>query len=175
MNAGRVKIYEASPEVLKLLSGTRLRVSIIVTNDLIYGIATNQTIADQCIRDNVLTYYPNTKIRSILVGNEVLSYDNQKMWADLVPAMQKIKKSLVSHNIHNIKVGTPLAIDVVESIFPPSSGKFKDEISDKNSGPGTKRHWGMLNPNGTPIYELDLTGVRPGSDYPQTTFAGAIE
>ncbi|CAI9762813.1 unnamed protein product [Fraxinus pennsylvanica] len=310
MNAGRVKIYDASPEVLKLLSGTRLRVSIMVTNDQISDIASNLTIADQWVLDNVLAYYPNTKIRSILVGNEVLSYDNQKMWADLVPAMQKIKKSLVSHNIHNIKVGTPLAIDVVESIFPPSSGKFKDEISDKvmipllkflngtksyffldvypyfswsenptnisldfalfkdanqmyndtgsglvytnfldqmldsvvfamrklgfenirigisetgwpnggdmdqtganiynaatynrnlvrkmtaspaigtparpgvviptflfslydenqKFGPGTERHWGLLNPNGTPIYELDLTGVRPENDYPQ--------
>ncbi|KAL2506388.1 O-Glycosyl hydrolase family 17 protein [Abeliophyllum distichum] len=310
VNAGQVKIYDASPEVLKLLSGTRLRVSIMVTNGLISGIASNQTMSDQWVRENVLAYYPNTRIRTILVGNEVLSYDDQQMWADLVPAMQKIKKSLVSHNIHNVKVGTPLTMDVVESIFPPSSGKFKDDISDKvmipllkflngsksyffldvypyftwsenptnisldfalfkdanqtyndtgsgliytnlldqmldsvvfamqklgfenirigisetgwpnggdmdqtganvynaaiynrnlvrkmtaspeigtparpgiviptfifslydenqKSGPGTERHWGILNPNGNQIYELDLTGVRPENDYPQ--------
>ncbi|KZV18050.1 hypothetical protein F511_38201 [Dorcoceras hygrometricum] len=128
MTAGRIKLYDANPEVLKLLSGTKLDVSIMVTNEQISGIAASQSNAENWVKGNVLAYYPNTRIRFILVGNEVLSNDNKQMWLDLVPAMRNIKKSLKGHNIHNIKVGTPLAMDIMESSFPPSSGQFRSDI-----------------------------------------------
>ncbi|XP_073272662.1 probable glucan endo-1,3-beta-glucosidase A6 [Primulina huaijiensis] len=128
MNAGRVKLYDANPEVLKLLSGTKLHVSIMVTNEQISGIASSQSKAENWVQENVLAYYPSTRIGFILVGNEVLSNNDRKMWLDLVPAMRNIKKSLKGHDIHNIKVGTPLAMDVMESSFPPSSGKFRSDI-----------------------------------------------
>ncbi|CAA3007364.1 probable glucan endo-1,3-beta-glucosidase A6, partial [Olea europaea subsp. europaea] len=41
MNADQVKIYDASPEVLKPLLGTRLQDSVMVINDIISGIASN--------------------------------------------------------------------------------------------------------------------------------------
>nr|AYP70319.1 beta-glucosidase 6 [Actinidia deliciosa] len=134
MKAGRVKIYDANPEILTLLSGTKLQVSIMVTNDLISSIASNQALADLWVRENVLVHYPGTMIRYILVGNEVLSYNTsqgQQLWHDLVPAMIQIRKSLRAHNIRNIKVGTPLAMDVLESTFPPSSGTFRSDIIDR--------------------------------------------
>ncbi|KAI3470045.1 hypothetical protein Pfo_026708 [Paulownia fortunei] len=128
MKAGHAKLYDANPEVLKLLSGTNLHVTIMVTNEQISSIASNQSQADLWVHENILAYYPSTKIRFVLVGNEVFSYNDLKMWLDLVPAMRKIKKSLNEHNVHNIKVGTPLAMDVLESTFPPSSGKFRSDI-----------------------------------------------
>ncbi|KAG0452582.1 hypothetical protein HPP92_025246 [Vanilla planifolia] len=33
-------------------------------------------------------------------------------------------------------------------------------------GPGIERHWGLLYPNGTAVYEIDLTGRRPPGSYP---------
>ncbi|KAF0898164.1 hypothetical protein E2562_001811 [Oryza meyeriana var. granulata] len=33
-------------------------------------------------------------------------------------------------------------------------------------GPGTERHWGLYYPNGTRVYEVDLTGRRPAASYP---------
>ncbi|KAK6138593.1 hypothetical protein DH2020_027671 [Rehmannia glutinosa] len=128
MKVGHVKLYDANPEVLKLLSGTNLHVSIMVPNEQISAIASNQTQADQWVDQNVLAYYPTTKIRFVLVGNEVFSTNDLKLWLDLVPAMKNIKTSLTGHNVHNIKVGTPLAMDVLESTFPPSSGKFRSDI-----------------------------------------------
>ncbi|KAL8048567.1 hypothetical protein ABFX02_07G074700 [Erythranthe guttata] len=128
MKAGHVKLYDADPEVLKLLSDTDLHVTIMVTNQEISTIASNESHADAWIDDNVLAHYPSTKIRFILVGNEVFSYNDRQLWLDLVPAMRRIKKSLNKHQIHNIKVGTPLAMDALESTFPPSSARFRSGI-----------------------------------------------
>ncbi|XP_061351581.1 probable glucan endo-1,3-beta-glucosidase A6 [Gastrolobium bilobum] len=133
MDAGRVKLYDANPEILRLLSTTKLKVSIMIPNNEISGIATNQSIADEWVRNNVLPYYPKTMIRFLLVGNEVLSYNSEQghqMWHDLVPAMRSIRRSLKAQNIRGIKIGTPLAMDVLQSTFPPSSGRFRSDIID---------------------------------------------
>ncbi|KAI3409026.1 Glucan endo-1 [Psidium guajava] len=134
MRAGRVKLYDANPEILKLLSGTEVQVSIMVQNREIPSIASSQVLADEWVRSNVLPYYPGTMIRFVLVGNEVLSYNStdrdRLLWHDLVPAMHRIRNSLRSKSIRNIKVGTPLAMDVVESTFPPSSGRFRTDVAE---------------------------------------------
>ncbi|CAL0313494.1 unnamed protein product [Lupinus luteus] len=133
MNAGRVKLYDSNPEILRLLSTSKIQVSIMIQNHEIAGIASNQSIADEWVRNNVLSYYPETKIRYLLVGNEVLSYNSEQghqMWHDLVPAMRSIKRSLKAQDIHNIKIGTPLAMDVLQSTFPPSNGTFRSDIID---------------------------------------------
>ncbi|CAB4263177.1 unnamed protein product [Prunus armeniaca] len=139
MNAGRVKLYDSNPEILNLLSGTSLQVSIMVPNNEISTIASNQAKADEWVRNNVLPYYPPTLIRYLLVGNEVLSYNSsdqdRQMWLDLVPAMTKIKSSLKAQNITNIKVGTPLAMDVLQSTFPPSNSMFRPDISNSVMAP----------------------------------------
>ncbi|KEH30957.1 probable glucan endo-1,3-beta-glucosidase A6 [Medicago truncatula] len=141
MKAGRVKLYDANPDILRLLSTTKLKVSIMIPNHEISGIAANQSIADEWVRNNILPYYPNTLFRYLLVGNEVLSYNSEqghKMWHDLVPAMRSIKRALNSQNIRGIKIGTPLAMDVLESTFPPSSGTFRSDIRDSVMAPMLK-------------------------------------
>ncbi|XWS35198.1 hypothetical protein CRYUN_Cryun21dG0105600 [Craigia yunnanensis] len=132
MNADRIKLYDSDPEVLKLLSRTKIHVAIMVPNNDIIQIASSQTAAEKWVQNNVLAYYPDTMIRFVLVGNEVLSYNSdpdQIIWHNLVPAMRRIKNSLSAHLIKNIKVGTPLAMDVLQSTFPPSSGTFRSDIS----------------------------------------------
>ncbi|XLR62672.1 hypothetical protein HN51_005974 [Arachis hypogaea] len=82
------------------------------------NISVNRRAAEEWVRNNVLPYLPKTKIRYLLVDNEVLrSYSEQgrQMWRDLVPAMQMIKRSLKALNI---------------STFPPSRGMFRYEIRD---------------------------------------------
>ncbi|CAI9117545.1 OLC1v1018947C1 [Oldenlandia corymbosa var. corymbosa] len=129
MNAYRVKIFDASPEVLKLLSGTKLQVSIMIPNEQLPDIASNQDVADQWVIENVLPYYPKTMIRYIMVGNEVLSVKNDTvLWYNLVPAMINVHNAIKLQNISNIKIGTPLAMDIMESTFPPSNGKFRDDM-----------------------------------------------
>ncbi|XP_022979803.1 probable glucan endo-1,3-beta-glucosidase A6 [Cucurbita maxima] len=131
MKAGRVKLYDANHEILSLLSGTKIQVSIMIPNNEISDIANNQTRADQWVLDNVVPFYPGTMIRFILVGNEVLSYDSygdRLVWNDLVPAMRRVWRSLVALNLQIIRVGTPVAMDVLETAFPPSRGMFRSDI-----------------------------------------------
>ncbi|PON75067.1 Glycoside hydrolase [Parasponia andersonii] len=131
LNAKRVKIYGADPGILTALKNTGLQVSIMVPNEIITNISTNQTLADQWIHTNVVPYYPDTLIRYLLVGNEILSWPDKRTWFALVPAMRKIQIALKTHGIHKVKVGTPSAMDVLESSFPPSNGTFRSDISAK--------------------------------------------
>lgn len=130
LKAARVKIYDANPDILKALSGTHLQVSVMVPNDAISNISSNQSAADEWVRSKILPFYPKTRIRILLVGNEILSdYSNKQTWYDLVPAMRRVKLALKTHNIRNVKVGTPLAMDALQTTLPPSNGTFRPDIS----------------------------------------------
>ncbi|CAN6812021.1 unnamed protein product [Brassica oleracea] len=132
INAGHVKLYDADPETLMVLSQTNLYVTIMVPNNQIIPIGADQAAADNWVNTNVLAHYPQTRIRLVLVGNEILSNNSdqdKQTWSSLVPAMRKIVTSLRARGIHNIKVGTPLAMDVLRTSFPPSSGAFREEVA----------------------------------------------
>lgn len=131
LKAKRVKIYDANPQILTALKGTDLQVSVMVPNDIITNISKNQTLADQWVKTNIVPFYPETKIRYLLVGNEILSNPPNTTWFNLVPAMRKIKYSVKRFGLHKVKVGTPLAMDVLGSSFPPSSAVFRADVSDK--------------------------------------------
>ncbi|KAD3337044.1 hypothetical protein E3N88_32564 [Mikania micrantha] len=134
MNMGRVKLYDADHEILNHLSGKDIEVAITVANDEISGIAANQHLADQWVYEHIVAHYPSTRIRFVLVGNQVFSSVNtpedMQIALDLVPAIRRIQKTIKSQGIHNIKIGTPLAMDMMETTFPPSNGSFKPAISD---------------------------------------------
>ncbi|KAF5822995.1 putative glucan endo-1,3-beta-D-glucosidase [Helianthus annuus] len=134
MNVSRVKLYDADHEILNLLSGKNIEVAITVTNDEISGIAANQRLADQWVYEHIIAHHPNTKIRFVLVGDEVfssLSTDQDIQIArDLVPAIRRIKNTIKARGIRNIKVGTPLAMDMMEMTFPPSNASFKPELRE---------------------------------------------
>ncbi|KAE9622141.1 putative glucan endo-1,3-beta-D-glucosidase [Lupinus albus] len=131
LKAKRVKIYDTSPQILQALRNTNIEVSIMVPNQLISNIAKDQTFSNQWIQNNVVPFYPKTLIRYILVGNEVISTTNNQTWSNLLPAMRNIEHSLGIIGIHNIKIGTPHAMDVLKTSFPPSKGEFRNDISDQ--------------------------------------------
>lgn len=129
LKAKRVKIYDADHEILTALRNTGLQVSIMVPNEIITNISSNQTLANQWVHANVVSFYPETMIRYLLVGNEILSSSDNRTWFNLVPAMRRIKYALRTHGIKKVKVGTTSAMDVLQSSFPPSNGTFRSDIS----------------------------------------------
>ena len=129
LNAKRVKLYDANPKILAALNGTDITVSVMVPNELLVNISKSASLSDDWIRSNILPFYPTTKIRYLLVGNEILSLPDSELKSSLVPAMRKIQRSLKSLGVKKVKVGTTLATDVLQSSFPPSSGEFREDIS----------------------------------------------
>ncbi|KAL8496191.1 hypothetical protein ACS0TY_020050 [Phlomoides rotata] len=130
LNAKRIKIYGATPGTLKAIQGTDLQISIMLPNDLIPNISTSQTLADIWVKTNVVPFYPKSKIRYLLVGNEILSNQPNSTWFQLVPAMRKIRNSVKKFGLSKVKVGTPLAMDCLESSYPPSSGAFRADVRE---------------------------------------------
>ncbi|CAN8232201.1 unnamed protein product [Cochlearia groenlandica] len=131
IKAGHVKLYDSDPETLTLLSQTDLYVTVTLPNHQIISLGSNQTVANDWVKTNIIPYYPQTQIRFVLVGNNVLSsVQDSNITANLVPAMRKIVSALRARAIHNIKVGTSLDMDVLETTtFPPSNGTFREELA----------------------------------------------
>ncbi|WCJ37937.1 Glucan endo-1 3-beta-glucosidase [Euphorbia peplus] len=131
LKAKRVKIYDANPKILNALRNTDIQVSIMLPNELIPNISKSQSLSDHWVKQNVVAYGADVKIRYLLVGNEILSNPDVGTWFNLVPAMRRIKRSLKKYGVHKVKVGTPSAMNVLESSFPPSNGTFRSDISGR--------------------------------------------
>ncbi|GLJ48783.1 hypothetical protein SUGI_1028770 [Cryptomeria japonica] len=139
MNVGMVKLYDANPEILKALSNTGIKVSVMVRNEDIANVSSNQSFANNWVKRNVIYFYPGTRIITVLVGNEILSdYGHNQTWYQLVPAMRKIRQALLRYNLHHIRVGTPSAMDVLNTSFPPSAGVFRNDIAESIMKPMLK-------------------------------------
>ncbi|MCO5568055.1 hypothetical protein L7F22_021750 [Adiantum nelumboides] len=130
MKIGKVKIYDVNPAILKGLANSDIKVCVMLPNEQIVAVANNMTLAEMFVRRNISVFYPGTKIRILLVGNEILSGQNQT-WPYLVPAMINLHKALRKCRIRKIKVSTPLAMDMLQGpLFPPSNASFRLEIAD---------------------------------------------
>ncbi|XVF81249.1 hypothetical protein PTKIN_Ptkin15bG0140600 [Pterospermum kingtungense] len=162
LGAKRVKIYNADPNILNALKDTNLQVSIMVPNEIITNISTSQKLADSWVESNVVPFYSKTKIRYLLVGNEVISISPKETWFAIVPAMHKLKYSLKAHGLNKIKVGTSMAMDVLASSFPPSNGSFRSDIA----GPIVKPLLQFLNRTKS-FYFLDVYTYFPWSGDPK--------
>ncbi|ONK72559.1 uncharacterized protein A4U43_C04F20680 [Asparagus officinalis] len=131
----------------------------MVPNDRIPSLASNESAADAWISTFLLPFYPKTRVRFLLVGNEVLSdRTNKGAWFDLVPAMINIYKSLKKHKIDDIKVGTSMAMDTLSATTPPSSGEFRPDIAEPVMKPMLK----FLNDTGSYFF-LDAYTYFPWS------------
>lgn len=130
MKIGKVRIYDANPAVLNALANTGISATISVTTDLIGGIAADPSVADAWIANNVVAYQ-NTLVRYVIVGNELFSYPALNVtWYQVLPAMQNLHESLVSRGLSDtVKITTCLAMDILASSYPPSTGAFREDIA----------------------------------------------
>ncbi|KAK3405894.1 hypothetical protein EUGRSUZ_K02112 [Eucalyptus grandis] len=113
LSSKSVKLYDANPQILLALRNTGLEVCAMVPNELIANISADQALSDHWVGSNIIPFYPDTKIRHLLVGNEILSDPGNR------------------HRIRNVKVGISMAMETLEgsSVYPPSNGSFRSDIS----------------------------------------------
>ncbi|XP_061345526.1 glucan endo-1,3-beta-glucosidase 1 [Gastrolobium bilobum] len=124
-----IRIYDANTDILKALSGTKIRVIISVPNNQLLAIGSSNTSAASWIDRNVVAYYPQTLITGISVGDEVLTTVPSSAPL-LLPAIQSLYNALVASNLHqHIKVSTPHASSIILDPFPPSQAFFNQTLT----------------------------------------------
>lgn len=124
-----VKLYNSDAEVLAAFANTGISIIIGVENELIPPLARSPRAAQIWVRQHIKPFYPTTSITAIAVGNEVLTGDDMKLMALLVPAMNNLQLALMGMDLHErVKISTPSSMAVLSSSSPPSSSTFKAPV-----------------------------------------------
>ncbi|CAN1171372.1 Glucan endo-1,3-beta-glucosidase 14 [Linum perenne] len=130
LNISRVKLYDADPNVLKAFANTNVEFIIGLGNEFLQEVK-DPAKAQSWIEQHVKPYLPQTKINSILVGNEVFMSNNTQLEYNLLPAMQTVYKSLVSMGLDKqVTVTTAHSLNILASSYPPSSGSFRPDLAE---------------------------------------------
>ncbi|KAL6572706.1 hypothetical protein OROMI_013664 [Orobanche minor] len=131
----KVRLYGSDPAIIKAFADTGIGIMVGVSNSAIHGLASDPNIAKNWIDSNVLPFYPASKIILINVGNEVMSYNDRDLMAQLLPAMQNLQNALDSAGLGgDIKVSTVHSMAVLRQSDPPSWGSFDPSIRDLLKG-----------------------------------------
>ena len=125
----KVRIYDANPDFLRSLANTGIKLMVSLPNEQLASVASSPPFARQWVQDNVAAFYPTTRINGVAVGNEVFD-SRPDLNSDLVRAMVNVQSALAQQGLDDaIKVSTPIALDALEVSWPPSKGRFRDEIA----------------------------------------------
>nr|XP_043616065.1 glucan endo-1,3-beta-glucosidase-like [Erigeron canadensis] len=120
----RIKIFDMNTDILKAFYDTGIYVTVTLPNGDIPSL-TDSNKAGKWVQDKIKPYYPDTKIRYICVGNEILHWGTPEQKDNLVLAMKTLHEALVKAGILDIKVTTPHSLGIMLSSDPPSSGAFR--------------------------------------------------
>ncbi|XP_073148043.1 glucan endo-1,3-beta-glucosidase-like isoform X2 [Henckelia pumila] len=120
----KVKIFDANPNIIRAFANTGVSLTITVTNAELSAVA-KPTSAELWVANNVLPFYPATRITRIAVGNEILATRDQNLIAHLLPAMKSLHSAAKLAGLAHIQVSTPHSLGILSISDPPSSGRFR--------------------------------------------------
>nr|GMD10535.1 glucan endo-1,3-beta-glucosidase 14 [Ipomoea batatas] len=124
-----IRIYDADHAVLTAFKGSGIEIIIGLGNEFLRDISVNQDRAVQWLKDNVEPFLPDTKIRGIAVGNEILGGDSMELWEVLLPAVKNVYSALQQLRLSKtIEVSSPHSEAVFGITYPPSAGAFKETV-----------------------------------------------
>ena len=124
-----VRIYDADHSVLEAFSNTGLELVIGVPNGNLRDMNASEDHALSWVKENVLSFFPDTHIRGIAVGNEVLGGGDQELWGVLLGAVKNVYKALDKFHLTDlIQVSTAHSQAVFANSYPPSSCIFNQNI-----------------------------------------------
>ncbi|XP_022732104.1 glucan endo-1,3-beta-glucosidase 11-like isoform X1 [Durio zibethinus] len=123
-----VRIYDADHSVLKAFSGTGLEIVVGLPNENLRDVSANADHAMNWVKDNVLAYLPNTHIRGIAIGNEVLG-GSDEFSGFLLGAVKNVYNAVKKLKLNDvIQITTAHSQAVFANSFPPSSCIFKENV-----------------------------------------------
>ncbi|KAM3374332.1 glucan endo-1,3-beta-glucosidase 14 [Capsicum galapagoense] len=124
-----VRIYDADHGVLTAFKGSGIQIIIGLGNEFLKDVSVNEDRAVEWVKVHVQPYLPDTLIRGVAVGNEILGGGDVELWEVLVPAAKNVYNALDKLNLaHKIEVSSPHSEAVFDNTYPPSAGVFKESI-----------------------------------------------
>ncbi|KAG8476757.1 hypothetical protein CXB51_030273 [Gossypium anomalum] len=130
IGATKVKLYDADPKVLKAFANTGVEFIVGLGNEYLDKMR-DPAKAQAWVKQNVQSHLPATKITSIFVGNEVLTFNDTSLSNSLLPAMQSVHTALVNLGLDKqVTVTTAHSLSILETSYPPSSGAFREDLVD---------------------------------------------
>ncbi|PKA55850.1 Glucan endo-1,3-beta-glucosidase 14 [Apostasia shenzhenica] len=124
-----VKIYDADHDVLKAFRGSGLELVVGIGNEYVKDMSVNEDRAISWIKENVQPFFPDTRIRGITIGNEVLGGADQELAEALLGAIKNVYSALEKLQLSDaIEVWTPHSEAVFANSYPPSSCIFKESV-----------------------------------------------
>lgn len=131
IGATRVKLYDADRHVLKAFANTGVEFVVGLGNEYLDAMR-DPNKALSWVKTNVQCYLPATKISTIAVGNEVLTFNDSALSSHLLPAMDNIHAALVSLDLHRqVAVTTAHNLGILDVSYPPSAGVFRRDLAQK--------------------------------------------
>ncbi|OVA12468.1 Glycoside hydrolase [Macleaya cordata] len=123
-NIKYLRIYDSNIQVLKAFANTGVELMIGIPNSDLLPFSQFQSNADTWLKNQILPYYPATKITYITVGAEVTE-SPANISALVVPAMKNVHTALRKAGLHRkIKISSTHSLGVLSRSFPPSAGAF---------------------------------------------------
>ncbi|XAR50546.1 Glucan endo-1,3-beta-D-glucosidase [Bertholletia excelsa] len=124
-----IRIYDADHEVLTAFKGSGIEIIVGLGNEYLKDISVSQDRALSWVKENVEPFLPDTSIRGISVGNEVLGSTDMELWEALLPATKNVYNALDRLGLsHKIEVNSPHSEAVFANSYPPSACIFKDTV-----------------------------------------------
>ncbi|XP_039129785.1 glucan endo-1,3-beta-glucosidase-like [Dioscorea cayenensis subsp. rotundata] len=125
-NIGAMRIYDPYDAALQALKGSNIELILDVPsnddNNELQRLASDSSAANDWVKNNIVSYWPDVKFKYIAVGNEVIP-EKENLMQYVQPAMQNIYNALSSYGLQDqIKVSTSVSFRVVDSTSPPSHG-----------------------------------------------------
>jgi exo-beta-1,3-glucanase (GH17 family) len=163
-----VRLYDANSTVLKALANTGITVMVMLPNDKLAAAAADPSSARRWVQGNVAAYYPATRIHGVAVGNEVFE-EAKNLTGQLVPAMANVHDALVRLGLDEaVKVSTPIAFTALQESWPPSKGRFRDDIAQSVMKPMVdflERTGSYLTVNAYPFFAYTAEPDKISLDY----------
>ncbi|KAI3716803.1 hypothetical protein L1987_67963 [Smallanthus sonchifolius] len=128
IGADKVKLYDSNPRVLKAFANTDIEFIVGIGNEYLSKLQ-DPSVAQSWVKSNVQPYLPATKITTVTVGNEVLTFNDTSLSNCLLPAMQNIHTALVNLKLdRQVTVTTAHSLAVLQTSYPPSAGAFREDL-----------------------------------------------
>lgn len=124
-----VRIYDADHSVLRAFRRSGLELVVVIPNQLLIDMSSSTSRASNWLQENVLPFIPDTDIRGIAVGNEILAIEGEDVQEALVGAVKNVYDAVNRLQLKDkIEIWTPHSQAVFQNSFPPSSCTFKDSV-----------------------------------------------